>query len=47
MQLPESEVLIIVPQLPPIRARKLDTRDEVVLAALCAAPAQISAGAEP
>jgi type IV secretion system protein VirD4 len=47
MQLPESEVLIIVPQLPPIRARKLDTRDEVVLTALRAAPAQISAGAEP
>ncbi len=34
MQLGDDEMLIVVPQLPPIRARKIDTRDGATLTAL-------------
>ncbi len=38
MQLPDDEVLVFVPQLPPIRARKIDTRDEATMKALLEMP---------
>jgi type IV secretion system protein VirD4 len=42
MQLPDDDVLVIAPQLPPVRARKIDTRSEATLSALRAGAERIA-----